>query len=294
MEFELLIDAKAGIAETPVWDGRVGRLYWTDVMTGDIHGYDPQSGTELLWETGRAIGSAIPCEDAGKLFCALEDGLFVLDLDAGKYELVCNPDGRTGFRYNDSRIDAKGRILTSTVSKLYGTDEYRPDLLGRFYLVDTDGTVVTLADEVNQYNGIAWNQDSTKMYVVDTHNSKLLMFPYDIERGPTEDSICALDLDEFGMPDGLSIDAEDTLYICHWSGKISVWDKDLKHIDTIIFPVDYVCCGGFGGPDGKEFFVASSSWNYTDADFKRNPGAGGIFAGRSETPGRPENFYPSP
>ena len=292
MDFQLVIDAKAGIAETPVWDGRAGRLYWTDVAEGDIHGWHRQTGEEQVWHTGKMIGSAVPCEDEGKMFCALDGGLFLLDFETSKLELICNPDERPGYRYNDSRVDAKGRVFTSSVSKVYGSDDYQPDMQGNFYMVDTDGTVTLLVEGVNQYNGIVWNKEGTKMYVVDTWNFKLMMFPYDLERGPTWDPECVLDLKEMGMPDGMSIDEEDSLYICHWSGRISVWDKDLKLADTITLPVGNVCCGGFGGDDGKDFYVASASWGYTDEDFEKNPGAGGIFAARSETAGRGDFFYP--
>ena len=291
MDFRLLADAKVGIAETPVWDSRIGQLYWTDVATGDIHLYDPRAGTEKMWKTGKAIGSAIPCDDAEKMFCALDGGLFLLDLRTGALELIRNPDTRPDYRYNDSRIDAKGRILTSSVCKLYGTDAYRPDMRGNFYMVDTDGTVTVLVEGVNQYNGIVWNKDNTKMFVVDTYGSKLLVFPYDIERGPTGGCEQEISLEHIGMPDGISIDEDDMLYICHWAGRISLWDKGLNHVRDITFPVEYVCCGGFGGPDMRDFFVATSALNYTEKEFEANPGAGGLFVARAETAGRPDNFY---
>ena len=293
MDFRLVIDAKAGIAETPIWDGRIGRLYWTDVAKGDIHRYDPRSGTGQVWHTDRAIGSAIPCGDMDKMFCALDGGLFLFDLRTSRLDLICNPDSRPGYRYNDSRIDARGRILTSSVCKLYGSDSYRPEMTGNFYMVDTDGSVTVLAEGINQYNGIVWNKDSTKMYVVDTYNQKLLEFPYDAGRGPVGGCARELDLSGIGMPDGVSIDCEDNLYVCHWSGKISVWDKGLRPAGVIGFPVGYACCGGFGGPDMKEFYVATASWNYSDADFAANPGAGGIFAAETKTAGRPDYFYPA-
>lgn len=291
MDFKLLIDAKVGIAETPVWDSRIGELYWTDVATGNIHLYSPQEGTEQVWHTNKAIGSAIPCDDSDKMFCALDGGLFLFDLKSSRLDLICNPDSRPEYRYNDSRIDARGRIFTSSVCKLYGTHAYRPDMQGNFYMVDTDGTATVLVEGVNQYNGIVWNKDNTKMYVVDTYNGKLLVFPYDIGRGPTGGCEREIDIKEIGMPDGISIDEEDALYICHWTGKISVWDNMLNHTETIGFPVEYVCCGGFGGADMKTFYVASSSLNYTEADFTKNPGAGGLFAASVEVAGKPDYFY---
>ena len=291
MEFKLLIDAKVTISETPVWDHRLNRLYWTDFPGGELHSYHPQTGEEQTWSFGKPLGVAIPCENPEKMFIALADGLYLLDLETSETKFICDPDPRPDYMYNDSRIDAAGRILTSSVSKIYGSDAYSPDMLGNFYVVDTDGTVTTLVEGVNQYNGMVWNKSSTKMYVVDTHNQKLLVFPYDIDRGPTGGCELELDLKDLGMPDGIGIDEEDSIYICHWTGKISVWDKDLNLTGTIPFPVEFVCCLGFGGDDKKDLYVATASYNYTEADFKKNPGAGGLFIGRSNIAGRPDNFY---
>jgi len=293
MDFRLVIDAKAGIAETPVWDSRIHQLYWTDVAKGEIHRYDPDTGAAQRWQTSRTIGSAIPCHDTNKMFCALDGGLFVFDLKSNQLDLICNPDSRPDYRYNDSRIDARGRVLTSSVCKLYGSDAYKPDMLGNFYMVDTDGTASVLVEGINQYNGIVWNKDNTKMFVVDTFNSKLLVFPYDIERGPVGPCTLEIDLSQIGMPDGISIDENDTLYVCHWSGRISVWNSQLALVRTITCPVTYVCCGGFGGTNMTDFYVATSSYNYSEADFQNNPGAGGLFVTESKVAGQPDYFYPA-
>ena len=291
MKFELLIDASSQLAETPIWDERIKKLYWTELFTGDVHQYDPQSKKEKVWATGKPIGSAIPCDDETKLFCALDGGLYLLDLINGDLRFIAHPETRPEYKYNDTRIDAAGRIFTSSVSKLYATDGYKPDMVGSFFMVDTDGSVKIIADHVNQYNAIVWNRDNTVMYVVDTYNQKLLAFPYDIKKGPVGRPKTALDLSAIGMPDGISIDIEGTLYICHWTKKISIWSHELALKEIIEFPEEYVCCGGFGGEDMKDFFVTTSKFNYTSADLLKNPGAGGIFSARSPVAGRPDHFY---
>ena len=291
MEFKLFIDADCILSETPVWDDRIGKLYFTDLFSGEIHRCDPETGEDVVWKTGKMIGSAIPCDDPEKLLCTLEDGIYTLDLKNSRLNFICHPDENINNRYNDTRVDPVGRIFTSSVSKLYATDSYRADMTGRFYMIDTDGSVTVIEDQINQFNAMVWSSDATRMYVVDTYNQKLLCYEYDLKKGPVSKAYTAIEFGELGMPDGMSIDSEDNLYICHWTGKISVWDKCCNHKETIQFPVPYVCCGGFAGRDMKDFYVATSKYLYSEEELSANKGAGGIFLGRNQIKGSGDHFY---
>lgn len=291
MEFKLAIPSGVTLAETPIWDERIGKLYWTDLFSGDVNQYDPETGAAAQWKTGKLIGSAIPCEALEKVLVVIETGAHILDLTTGSLELVAHPEPNGNNRYNDARVDAAGRLFLSTVAKSYGSDAYTPDQLGSFYMVDTDRSVKTLVEGINQYNAICWSGDNTKMFVVDTYHQKLLCFDYDLAVGPVSGPKEVIDFAAQGMPDGMCIDEEDSLYVAHWTGKISVWDRDLKLKEEIPFPVEQVCCPGFGGRDKKDLYVATASYTYTPADFEKNPGAGGLFVGRSPVRGCMDHFF---
>lgn len=292
--FELALDTNVTLLETPIWDRRTKRLYCTDLFRGDIYAFDPSTGQDELFATeGGAIGSAVPTSDPNRLLCALDYGICLYDLTTKRFTRLFDPNGgNKNNRYNDTRVDAWGRIFASTVSKRYGTAEYKPDMRGDFYMIDIDGTVKTVVSGIHQYNAIVWNAQNTEMFVIDTFNGKLLSFDYDIERGPVSGPRERLDLTGIGTPDGMSIDVEDTLYICHWAGKISVWDKTLASKEIVDFPVDQVCCGGFAGDDMKDFYVATARYAYTDEQMKDRRGAGGLFRARVETAGTSDHFYP--
>jgi sugar lactone lactonase YvrE len=130
------------------------------------------------------------------------------------------------------------------------------------------------------------------MYVADTYNCVLLEWDYDLDKGPVGNSRIAVDFKgKQETPDGLSLDLEGNLYVCHWSGKISVWDKNLSWKEDISFPVEQVCCGGFGGEDMKDFYVATARYAYTPEQLVDRRGAGGIFMARSPIAGLPDHFY---
>lgn len=292
MDFKFVIDSKCSIAETPIWDERIGKLYWTDLFPGDVHRYDPKTGEDEKFVTGGIIGSAIPCESLDHILVNLETGAFLLDLATGEMKLVADPEnGNVKNRYNDSRCDARGRLFMSSVAKTYGTDDYTPDQLGALYMIDTDGTVSTVVDGIQQYNTMVWTSDNKTMLVADTYHEKILAFDYDLDKGPVSGPREVIDFSgKQGMPDGVSIDVEDNIYVCHWSGVISMWDKNFNHVKDIPFPVEQIACGGFGGEDMKDFYVASAAYCYTEEEIKNNPGCGGTFVARSEIKGRPDYF----
>ncbi len=294
MAFELAIDSRVVLAETPIWDPRLKQLYWTDLFEGTVHRYDPQTGKDECTPTAGVIGSAIPCETPGRLLVAVDDGLMLLDFATGRLELVAAPQPNTGeFRYNDTRCDAAGRIYTSTVSKFYPEPHFDPDkMAGKFYMVDVDGAVVTLVDKVVQYNTILFDSKDAGMYVVDTWNKVLLRWDYSVEHGPSGEPQVVIQFED--MPDGAALDVNDHLYVAHWSDKriISVWSlQDYTRVKNLDLPVKHVCCPGFGGEDMRDLYVATSKFWLPegDADFER--GAGGIFVGRADVPGLPERIY---
>ena len=293
-DFRVLSEHRSLLAETPIWDGRIKRLYWTDLFEGTVHRFDPETGLDESVETNSCIGAAIPCNVEGKLLVAIDDGLMILDFDSGDLELIAAPETEMdGFRYNDTRCDAIGRIFTSTVSSKYPDPDFDPDkIAGKFFMIEPDGKVTVLVDHIAQYNTIFFDNGNNYLFVVDTYNRKLLRFDYAQESGVYGKPETVIVFDD--MPDGVSVDIEDHIYVCHWGEKkhITVWDiKDFSFIHSIPFPVKNVCCGGFGGQDMKDFYVATSSYGLLDDDPDFENGAGAIFFARSITPGKPENFY---
>ncbi len=220
--------------------------------------------------------------------------MMLLDFATGKLELVAAPQPNTGeFRYNDTRCDAAGRIYTSTVSKAYTEPHFDPDAMaGKFYMVDTDGAVVTLVDKVVQYNSILFDGKNENMYVVDTWNKTLLRFDYSLDAGPSGAPEVVIQFED--MPDGAALDVDDNLYVAHWSDKriVSVWSlKDYTRAGSLDLPVKHVCCPGFGGDDMRDLYVATSKFWLPEGDPDFATGAGGIFMTRAAVPGLPERFY---
>jgi sugar lactone lactonase YvrE len=294
MDFKLINDTRVVLAETPIWDSRIKKLYWTDLFKGTVHRFDPVTGLDESVETGSVIGSAIPCDAIDKVLVAVDDGMMLLDFKTAKMELIAAPQANNGeFRYNDTRCDPVGRIFTSTVSKHFTEPDFDPNTMtGKFYMIEPNGEVKTLVDKLVQYNTFFLDNKNQNLYAVDTYTKKLLRFNYTLESGASGEPETVIQFEE--MPDGVAIDTQDNIYVCHWSDKrhITVWNlKDYKLIKSIPFPVKNICCPGFAGDDLKDFYVTTSNFWLPDGDPDFKAGAGGIFKSQNEIPGKPENFY---
>lgn len=84
---ELLLDAKAELAEGPCWLAERSRLVWVDIVTGRVHLLDPTTGADQAVEVGQAVGAAVPA-GGSRLALAIRDGFAILDLDTASVELI--------------------------------------------------------------------------------------------------------------------------------------------------------------------------------------------------------------
>ena len=293
MEFQVVLNKKAELAETPFWDSRSRRLVWTDLMAGKVHIFHPETGDDVEFDTGKMIGCAIPCT-SGKILCVLEDGLYKLDPVSGALDLILAVEAeRKEFRFNDAGCDAMGRVLISSTAKCYGTPDYMPDMKGSFYMVDTDLSLKKVVDEMEHYNGIVFSGDNRAMYVVDSYNKRVLAFDYDIEKGIASGMRTAFDIpDEFFAPDGMAMDEEENVYITFWNGWLTKWDpKEGRLLEKIAMGCPYITCPAFAGDDRRDLYITTSTWGYGRDDFKKFPDAGGIYKTRVVVPGRIDYYY---
>lgn len=293
MEFEVVINKKAELAETPFWDTMSGRLVWTDLMAGKVHIFDPAGGGDIEFDTGKMIGCAIPCT-SGKILCVLEDGLYKLDAQSGELALLLAVEAdRPEYRFNDAGCDAFGRVFISSTAKCYGTPLYSPDMKGSFYLIDTDLSIKKIVDQMEHYNGIVFTGDNKTMYVVDSYNKKVLAFDYELAEGAAFNMRTAFQVpDEFFAPDGLAIDEDENVYLTFWNGWLTKWNpKTGELLEKTAMGCPFITCPGFGGEDRKDLYIATSTWGYTEQDFLNYPDAGGIYRTRVKVPGRIDHYF---
>ena len=63
-QVELIVDARAGTGEGPVWDERTRKLVWVDIPGCAVHHYDPDTGADLAIDLGDRMPGCILIRDS--------------------------------------------------------------------------------------------------------------------------------------------------------------------------------------------------------------------------------------
>ncbi len=229
--FERSVDVKLGLTEGPA-AAPDGSIYFTDILEGPdnqtmIHRYDPRTGKTTLFTAKGGKANGLLFDKLGRLLgCDGADGgtraVVRWNVQTGERTVVADRfDGKRFNAPNDLAVDRSGRIYF-TDPRYVGSES--EDLPRRsVYVIESDGKVVLLADDVEMPNGIVLSPDERTLYVGD-HNSG---WPKPAKRGAmrvyayplTENGRLAgprRTLVDFGAEDGcdgITVDKAGNLYL---------------------------------------------------------------------------------
>ncbi len=277
IQSECVFAAKAVLAEGPVWDDQAQVLYWLDIEQGRVCRFDPTRRSNEMWildPAGTRIGFAVQTENHD-LVGGTGEGLIRFSCATGMVTPIVNPEpDLPNNRFNDGKCDPQGRLWAGTMS----CDE--SETKGTLYRIDGELKPSPQVNPVQISNGLAWSADGSKMYYIDSPTRRIDVFDYDPATGEIANQRPAFHLPEgMGYPDGMTIDAEDKLWVALWQGwGVGRFDPESGELlAKVEVPVACVtsCC--FGGPDLDQLYITTASRDLKAEDWADQPQAGGIF-----------------
>jgi len=123
-----------------------------------------------------------------------------------------------------------------------------------------------------------WSRNRRTMYFIDSPTREVWAFDFD----PSDSSITNRRTvvavpESFGVPDGMCVAPDDTLWVAHWgAGCVCRWDPANGRLLEKIFtgcPHTSSCCLA---PDGS-LFITTSRRGLTAAALDAAPQSGGLF-----------------
>ena len=289
---ELIVDARNGTGESPVWRADEQALYWVDIPGNAIHRWSPAQG-HRHWATAEMPACIAATATPGRWLAGMETGLFALRLqDDGQVQaerLAAVQHAAPGMRFNDGRCDRQGRFWAGTMC-LDMAAGIRAGALYRFNAGDT-ALPAQLTDFIVP-NGLAFSPDGKTMYLSDSHPTvqTVWAFDYDTASGTPRNRRVFVDMNPLpGRPDGAAIDVDGGYWICgNDAGLVHRFTPDGRLDRSLAVPVKKPAMCAFGGPRLDTLFVTSIR---PGGDLSDQPLAGGVFALRPGTQGLPEPAF---
>lgn len=284
----IVVDCKNDLGEGSVWDHINEELIWVDYYSGNICNFHVNSQKYTAVSIAETVMVAIPT-NRNNWIVAIDKNVSIYD--PRKKQLIKEvtiQENKPNNRLNDGKCDAENRLWIGTMSKAADT------AVGALYKVNADLSYEKMDEPFIIPNGIAWNKENTVMYVVDSMLKKIFRYDFDLEKGTIHNKTVLIDTStENGLPDGMTIDEEDNLWVAFWQGQ-SVIQHDTntgKVLDRISTPtvIPSSCC--FGDEDLSTLYITSCRKHATAENIEKFPLAGGLFSIRPGVKGMITQFF---
>lgn len=281
----LILDAQATLGEGPIWDARENVLWWIDINECRLHRFDPATKNNTTYDIGQRVGTVVP-RASGGLMLAVQNGFAAYDPATQQLAMIADPEAHLPTnRFNDGKCDPAGRFWAGTLQLVE-----KDMTAGSLYCLYPDGRIERRVSEVGISNGIVWTSDKKTMYFIDSPTRRVDAFDYDNATGEIRNRRTAIALPEgIGYPDGMSIDAEDKLWVALWAGwGVARFDPLTGELlDKIDVQASQVTACAFGGPELKDLYITTARRDLNSTALNDQPAAGGLFHVRADVAGVP-------
>ncbi|HEX3680643.1 MAG TPA: SMP-30/gluconolactonase/LRE family protein [Galbitalea sp.] len=252
-ELELLASGYR-LAEAPVADDG-NTVFFSDVRGGGVYSVVGDDLAQVIPHR-KGIGGMVRHVDGGFIVSGRNVSHKGPD---GETTIIIDRDAESGrFIFNDLTTDFAGRIYVGAFATNSPWEADEQGRRGSLVMVDLDGRVYTVDDDVEAPNGMSVSADGRSLYVIET--GRCLVWRYAIGAdGRLEGKERFVDFGE-DMPDGMAGTADGGLWVAMArSGAISVIAPDGTITTRLPMPTPMVSSLAFGGPDSRTVYICTGT-----------------------------------
>lgn len=277
--------------EGATWLKERQQLLWVDIDRGLLHSYTPACGTFTADRLPEMITSIIPVKgNKNEVVLAMKNRLVVYDLDLCKFRHLAEVDTRDPqWRTNDCKCAPYGTLWCGIMRM---SDQNRN---GWVTAMDARGNSNVLIDRQSIPNGVVWNPKTKKLYYADSGRGCIEEYAYDEHSGSISYVRTAINVPaEYGIPDGMTIDADGRLWVAHWGGYgVYVWNPETGKCEgKVAVPVPNVASCTFGAD--HKLYITTARDGLTADQLARYTESGGLYVADVPDVRPGENHYPMP
>jgi D-xylonolactonase len=272
---------RAILGEGPTWSPGRGRLFFVDIHGHRILSCGLAGEAAAEWRLEQSPCWIIEQAEGEDFLVGLERSVVIMRLTPGApaaiLHVVTEPGLLPpGMRLNDAKADPEGRIYFGAM------DEAEAEAIGQLHMLGLDGSVTTLDHGYTVTNGPAISPDGRTLYHADSPARAVYAFDRRPDGGLTGKRVHIRFTEAEGYPDGMTVDAEGGLWVCHWDGsRITRFTPDGARDRAIPLPASRVTSCTFCGPDLDRLAITTAAYERMEeplagALFLAQPGVRGL------------------
>ena len=268
-----------GLIEGPVWVPDRG-LMFSDVLGGGVFCLTESGGVEEVFQHRRGIGGMSLHQDEGLVVSGRN--ISFKDFAGGETSVLLERnegEGLVGF--NDITTDAAGRVYAGGLGSSPVFEDGRAPQSENLYLIDLDGSIVKVAEDVRLTNGLGFSPDGRLLYHSDSIRRQVCF--YEVNEGGLLGPKQVFIETEKGVPDGLVVSEDGAVWVALAGGGsgVAVHEPTGSFREMIEIPHPMCTSVCFGGKDLKDLYIVSGS------DGLEGDTRGGVFRIRTSVAGLP-------
>jgi gluconolactonase len=228
-----------------------------DIPFGRVFRISPKGDWDLVvqydgWPNGLKFH-----KDGRAFITCYKKGLLALDPKTGRLETVLETAFSEGFKgLNDLHF--------ASIGDLYFTDQGQTgitDPTGRVYRLRASGALDRLAANVPSPNGITLSTTEKHCYVGVTRSNSVWRLPIMADGNVSKTGVAIQLSGGAAGPDGIEMDAENGLLVCHLG--VGIWRFDANMLPTHLVYADgphhhHLDNVAFGGPDVRTIYITEA------------------------------------
>jgi xylono-1,5-lactonase len=260
------------LGEGTLYSVRENALYWVDIKRPAIHRLDLANANVVSIPMPDYVGWLVE-RIGGGFVAGLRRGVAHLRFDPLTIEYIAHLEAdKPSYRLNDGKAHPNGSVYFGTM------DNDEREARGSLYRLYPDGRVVQLDTGYRVTNGPAFSIDGQRMYTPDSALGIVYRFDVSADGGIGNKREHIRFASGEGYPDGMTVDAEDCLWIAHFAGaRVSRFTPDGVLIGSVALPTSNITNCAFAGRDLDRLFVTSASIGLDAEQRAKQPLAGSLF-----------------
>ena len=287
VDLKCVWEEPAILGEGPLWDARENAVYWVDIVNKKLHRYGLAEGARRTWTFETEVTS-LAARQQGGFVGTVRDGFAFIDLEGDAVEPVVMPEtDLPGNRFNDGKVDAAGRYWAGSMDAGEKLES------GSLYRLDSDLSLHKMDDNYIITNGPTFSVDGKTLYHTDTAKRTIYAFDFS-ENGAIGNKrvFVQLEAEEEGYPDGMTVDSENCIWLCHFAGsRITRYSPAGEILQVIPMPVPNITSCTFAGPDLDTLYITTARHLLSEADIHKYPLSGSLFACKPGVKGLPTPLF---